>query len=167
MAFHERRRSQDHSSGGDCSGNGGVKRRRKSGVANTASASAASEDSNFIEVYLSKIAETSDIKSSFYGETGMHNLQRSLTGTSCCMIKSSFSSGHSILQVGNTFELYCYSIVLKCSVMLYISADLFGAGIETTSSQLLFAFLYMIKYPEVQVQRSKGNSPNSLAEWCN
>ena len=36
-------------------------------------------------------------------------------------------------------------------VMSYISADLFGAGIETTSSQLLFAFLYMIKYPEVQV----------------
>ena len=30
-------------------------------------------------------------------------------------------------------------------------ADLFGAGIETTSSLLLFAFLYMIKYPEVQV----------------
>ena len=29
--------------------------------------------------------------------------------------------------------------------------DLFGAGIETTSSLMLFAFLYMIKYPEVQV----------------
>ena len=28
--------------------------------------------------------------------------------------------------------------------------DLFGAGSETTSSMLLFAFLYMIKYPEVQ-----------------
>ena len=30
--------------------------------------------------------------------------------------------------------------------------DLFGAGSETSSSVLLFAFLYMIKYPEVQVR---------------
>ena len=30
-------------------------------------------------------------------------------------------------------------------------ADLFGAGSETTSTVLLFSFLYMIKYPEVQV----------------
>ena len=29
--------------------------------------------------------------------------------------------------------------------------DLFGAGSETSSSVLLFAFLYMIKYPNVQV----------------
>jgi len=29
--------------------------------------------------------------------------------------------------------------------------DLFGAGSETSSSVLLFAFLYMIKYPDVQV----------------
>lgn len=28
--------------------------------------------------------------------------------------------------------------------------DLFGAGSETSSSMLLFAFLYMIKYPEIQ-----------------
>ncbi len=62
---------------------------------------------DFIDVYLSKIASTTDITSSFYGEDGRLNLQRSLT-------------------------------------------DLFGAGSETSSSMLLFAFLYMIKYPEVQ-----------------
>ena len=28
--------------------------------------------------------------------------------------------------------------------------DLFGAGSETSSSMLLFAFMYMIKYPEIQ-----------------
>ena len=48
-------------------------------------------------------------KSSFYGQAGMSNLQRSLT-------------------------------------------DLFGAGSETSSSVLLFALLYMIKYPEVQAK---------------
>ena len=32
--------------------------------------------------------------------------------------------------------------------------DLFGAGSETSSSVLLFAFLYMIKYPEIQVAGS-------------
>ena len=31
--------------------------------------------------------------------------------------------------------------------------DLFGAGSETSSSVLLFAFLYMIKYPDVQVNK--------------
>lgn len=62
---------------------------------------------DFIDVYLQKISETSDVHSSFYGDEGMLNLQRSLT-------------------------------------------DLFGAGTETSSSMLLFAFLYMIKYPEIQ-----------------
>ena len=51
--------------------------------------------------------DTEDKESSFYGEQGKLNLQRSLT-------------------------------------------DLFGAGSETTSSSLMFAFLYMIKYPEIQ-----------------
>ena len=78
VAATVRRRSQDHSGGGiEGSGNGGFARRRRSGASNVAPTS---EDSNFIEVYLSKIAETTDIKSSFYGDTGMHNLQRSLTG---------------------------------------------------------------------------------------
>ena len=77
MAQTVRRRSQDHSNGNDCTNI----RRRKSG-AGAPNSRKSSEDGNFIEVYLSKIAETSDIKSSFYGETGMHNLQRSLTGTS-------------------------------------------------------------------------------------
>jgi len=36
-------------------------------------------DENFISVYLRKISQTNDITSSFYGETGMTNLQRSLT----------------------------------------------------------------------------------------
>ena len=58
----------------------------------SSSASAGSEDGNFIEVYLSKIEDTSDIKSSFYGETGMHNLQRSLTGASSVLFVSAFVS---------------------------------------------------------------------------
>ena len=63
---------------------------------------------DFIDIYLEKMEETKDERSSFYGPQGLANLQRSLT-------------------------------------------DLFGAGSETSSSVLLFAFLYMIKYPEVQV----------------
>ena len=47
-------------------------------------------------------------KSSFFGDAGLTNLQRSLT-------------------------------------------ELFGAGSETSATTLLFAFLYMIKHPEVQV----------------
>ena len=47
-------------------------------------------------------------KSSFFGDAGLTNLQRSLT-------------------------------------------ELFGAGSETSSTTLLFAILYMIKYPEIQV----------------
>ena len=47
-------------------------------------------------------------KSSFFGENGVTNLQRSLT-------------------------------------------DLFGAGSETSATTLLYAILYMIKYPEIQV----------------
>ena len=38
-----------------------------------------------------------------------------------------------------------------CNITYFKLEDLFGAGIETTSSLMLFAFLYMIKYPEVQV----------------
>ena len=68
---------------------------------------------DFIEVYLKKIQSTNDITSSFYGEDGMINLQRSLT-------------------------------------------DLFGAGSETTSSMLLFAFLYMTKYPEASYGMACG-----------
>ena len=60
---------------------------------------------NIFSIY--QIASTSDPSSSFDGQQGMLNLQRSLT-------------------------------------------DLFGAGSETSTSMLLFAFLYMIKYPEVQ-----------------
>ena len=67
------------------------------------------QPSDFIEAYLRKIQDTTDSNSSFYGEDGMLNLQRSLT-------------------------------------------DLFGAGSETSSSLLLFAFLYMTKYPEVQAK---------------
>ena len=63
---------------------------------------------DFIDIYLEKMEETKDERSSFYGPQGLANLQRSLT-------------------------------------------DLFGAGSETSSSVLLFAFLYMIKYPDVQV----------------
>ena len=47
-------------------------------------------------------------KSSFFGDAGLTNLQRSLT-------------------------------------------ELFGAGSETSATTLLFAFLYMIKHPEIQV----------------
>ena len=81
------------------------------------------EPTNFIEAYLNQINSTSDSKSSFHGDDGMLNLQRSLT-------------------------------------------DLFGAGSETTSSLLLFAFLYMIKYPEVQkkvqeeIQEVTGSTQN-------
>ena len=57
----------------------------------------------------------------------MHNLQRSLTGIPFFM----------------SDRKLCRSKIEP--------TDLFGAGIETTSSLLLFAFLYMIKYPEVQV----------------
>ncbi len=66
------------------------------------------EPKDFIDVYLRKIRGTSDVTSSFYGDYGRVNLQRSLT-------------------------------------------DLFGAGSETSSSMLLFCFLYMIRYPEVQL----------------
>lgn len=62
---------------------------------------------DFIDVYLKKIRSTKDVTSSFFGDNGKLNLQRSLT-------------------------------------------DLFGAGTETSSSLLLFAFLYMIKHPEIQ-----------------
>ena len=34
--------------------------------------------------------------------------------------------------------------------------DLFGAGSETSTSVLLFAFLYMIKYPDVQVGENRS-----------
>ncbi len=64
-------------------------------------------DADFIDVYLAKIRGTADVNSSFYGENGRLNLQRSLT-------------------------------------------DLFGAGSETTSTMLSFAFLYMIKHPQIQ-----------------
>ena len=47
-------------------------------------------------------------KSSFFGDAGLTNLQRSLT-------------------------------------------ELFGAGSETSATTLLFAILYMIKYPDIQV----------------
>ena len=50
-------------------------------------------------------------KSSFFGDAGLTNLQRSLT-------------------------------------------ELFGAGSETSATTLLFAFLYMIKHPEVQVSNT-------------
>ena len=50
-------------------------------------------------------------KSSFFGDAGLTNLQRSLT-------------------------------------------ELFGAGSETSATTLLFAFLYMIKHPEVQVSNN-------------
>ena len=33
--------------------------------------------------------------------------------------------------------------------------DLFGAGSETTTTVLLFSFLYMLKYPDIQVSFSK------------
>ena len=53
-------------------------------------------------------------KSSFFGDAGLTNLQRSLT-------------------------------------------ELFGAGSETSATTLLFAFLYMIKHPEVQVSNTVCN----------
>ncbi len=38
------------------------------------------KNSDYIDVYLDKIADTEDKDSSFYGEQGKRNLQRSLTG---------------------------------------------------------------------------------------
>ena len=65
-------------------------------------------------------------KSSFFGDRGVINLQRSLT-------------------------------------------DLFGAGSETTTTMILFSFLYMIKYPEIQVRQLKilktlSDSPNKALQ---
>nr|APH81375.1 cytochrome P450 CYP3033A1 [Tigriopus kingsejongensis] len=67
------------------------------------------ESKDFIDVYLDKIKETRDRKSSFFGDQGRLNLQRSLT-------------------------------------------DIFGAGTSSGSSMLLFAFLYVIKYPKIQTK---------------
>ncbi|TRY81001.1 hypothetical protein TCAL_13811 [Tigriopus californicus] len=67
------------------------------------------ESSDFIDVYLDKIKDTRDRKSSFFGDQGRLNLQRSLT-------------------------------------------DIFGAGTSSGSSMLLFAFLYVIKYPKIQTR---------------
>ena len=66
------------------------------------------ENADFIDEYLTKVDNCRNRKSSFFGDKGVVNLQRSLT-------------------------------------------DLFGAGSETTTTEILFCFLYMIKYPEIQV----------------
>ena len=66
------------------------------------------KNNDFIDEYLSKVDNCRNRKSSFFGDKGVVNLQRSLT-------------------------------------------DLFGAGSETTTTEILFCFLYMIKFPNIQV----------------
>ena len=67
------------------------------------------KENDFIDEYLTKVDNCRNRKSSFFGDKGVVNLQRSLT-------------------------------------------DLFGAGSETTTTEILFCFLYMIKFPEIQVR---------------
>ena len=67
-------------------------------------------ENDFIDEYLTKVDNCRNRKSSFFGDKGVVNLQRSLT-------------------------------------------DLFGAGSETTTTEILFCFLYMIKFPEIQVRK--------------
>ena len=67
-------------------------------------------ENDFIDEYLTKVDNCRNRKSSFFGDKGVVNLQRSLT-------------------------------------------DLFGAGSETTTTEILFCFLYMIKFPEIQVKK--------------
>lgn len=68
-----------------------------------------SNSNDFIDEYLTKVDTCRNRKSSFFGDKGVINLQRSLT-------------------------------------------DLFGAGSETTTTLILFSFLYMIKYPDIQAK---------------
>ena len=55
---------------------------------------------------------------------------------SCRNRKSSFFGGKGVFNLQRTLS------------------DLFGAGSETTSDMMLFAFLYMIKHPDIQVLNS-------------
>lgn len=84
-----------------------LKKRRESQI-NVENLNQQTENADFIDEYLAKVDNCRNRRSSFFGDKGVVNLQRSLT-------------------------------------------DLFGAGSETTTTEILFCFLYMIKYPEVQV----------------
>lgn len=51
--------------------------------------------------------------------------------------------------------------------LLHCVVDLFGAGTETTSNTLLWAMLYMAKYPDIQSVTLAGTHLLVLKKnWC-
>lgn len=91
---------------------------------------------DFIDVYLHSHNKSSSIESGFHGEEGRK-----------------FSESLLLIKQHSNIRDFSYEISVKNLNVLLL--DLIGAGTETTSTTLLWALLFMTKYPEIQKKLHK------------